>query len=870
MAHMQSARQSVCPSCGRKIEEDWRLCPSCATPLDDSTRTVAPAAPSSHSSTEVEGRFPAGTVIAGRYRVMGLLGRGGMGEVYRAYDLFLDQTVALKFLPQARMSESALLRFRNEVRVARQVSHPNVCRVYDIGFVEGQQFLSMEYVDGEDLGSLLRRIGRLPNDKAIEFSNRICAGLAAAHDRGVLHRDLKPSNIMIDGRGQVRITDFGLAALAAEIPLSDLGSGTPAYMSPEQKSGHEVTTRSDIYALGLVLHEMFTGKQPGQRHSAPSDLVKDLDPAIERVILRCLEEDPRRRPHSAMHVAMALPGGDPIAAALAAGETPSPETVAASREREGFSRRTAIVCFAVILCSVAAVHVTPRSNLLVHAPLEIPPEALADRAQAMLHRFGYTAKPRSTFYGFRVFDPGAHEYVNGLEQARRNAVLTTRQPAILGFWYRQHSGEIVADSFPGSTVRFNSPANDQPGMIRVDLDSTGRLLALEARPDAATAAHVPAEATDWNALLLAAGLDPARLTPVSPRQTPPTIADTRMAWTGSFGPDRTEQVRVEAAAWQGRPVFFQLSGDWQRHSPPPPEQRLIPAAVVLAVAILVSALLVARRNLRDGRSDRRGAARVAAVMFLGWMFAWVLTADHASVLRAPPILIQALSFGAFLAGLYGIVYLALEPYVRRYWPDALIPVTRVLAGRVRDPLVASNVLAGILLTQVWALCLFSALTFWPAKESELSIVWTLEALKSVSSFAGILILAVGVGASVAALLFFVLLLVRIAAGRSWIADAFVVLLIGFFVFPLGAQFVISGCLLTAAALWTIRRLGLLAFLTAGAVMGIGTVFSPFWYTPGSWYADRSLILPVVVTAAAWWALWVIVSSEGRARTATAL
>jgi serine/threonine-protein kinase len=117
----------------------------------------------------------------------------------------------------------------------------------------------MEYLDGEDLDSLLHRIGRLPQDKAIEFARKICAGLAAAHERGVLHRDLKPANIMIDGRGQVRIADFGLAALAAEIPLSDLRSGTPAYMSPEQKAGKEVTTRSDLYSLGLVLHEMFTG-----------------------------------------------------------------------------------------------------------------------------------------------------------------------------------------------------------------------------------------------------------------------------------------------------------------------------------------------------------------------------------------------------------------------------------------------------------------------------------------------------------------------------------------------------------------------------------------------------------------------------------
>src|SRR5262249_39686859 len=162
-----------------------------------------------------------------------------------------------------------------------------------------------EYVGGEDLASLLRRIGRLPQDKAIEFTRKICAGLGAAHERGVLHRDLKPANIMIDGRGHVRITDFGLAGLAAEIPLSDLRSGTPAYMSPEQKQGKEVTTRTDISSLGLVLHEMFPGQpRPSGRGSSPSELVKDLDPALDRLILRCLEEDAKRRPQTALNVAM--------------------------------------------------------------------------------------------------------------------------------------------------------------------------------------------------------------------------------------------------------------------------------------------------------------------------------------------------------------------------------------------------------------------------------------------------------------------------------------------------------------------------------------------------------------------------------------
>src|SRR4051794_19683643 len=186
---------------------------------------------------------------------------------------------------------------------------------------------------------------------------------------------------MIDGRGQVRITDFGLAAVVAELSLSDVRSGTPAYMSPEQKAGQKLTTRSDLYSLGLVLYEMFTGERPTGTAPNPTDLVKDLDPAIERVILRCLEEDPRRRPSSALNVAVHLPGGDPVAAALAAGETPSPEMVAASGEKQGFTPRTAWTCFLGVLVLLAAISaLTGKLSLLARAPLEIPPEGLAFRA----------------------------------------------------------------------------------------------------------------------------------------------------------------------------------------------------------------------------------------------------------------------------------------------------------------------------------------------------------------------------------------------------------------------------------------------------------------------------------------------------------
>src|SRR3984893_12266497 len=314
---------------------------------------------SASSSSSEEGRFVPGTLLGDRYRIVSLLGVGGMGEVYRATDLRLRPQGGLKFLPpEVARDPKFQARFNNEVRIARQVSHPNVCRVYDIGEVEGLAYISMEYVDGEDLHSLLRRIGRVPADKAIEIARKLCAGLAAAHAKGVLHRDLKPSNIMIDGRGQVLILDFGLA-IANQVEGAEVRNGTPAYMSPEQLAGREVTERSDIYSLGLVLYEIFTGQRAfltADRMVTPSaaSAVKDIDPVIERVITRCLEPDATKRPQSALALARMLPGGDPLAEALAAGDTPSPVMVAASGETEGLRPIVAWLLLAGVIVLVTA------------------------------------------------------------------------------------------------------------------------------------------------------------------------------------------------------------------------------------------------------------------------------------------------------------------------------------------------------------------------------------------------------------------------------------------------------------------------------------------------------------------------------------
>ncbi len=271
-----------CTQCAHENSDSARFCAACGAPMAPAKAAApppspappppaAPATPISVTSAETipsgdlpspHGRFEPGTRLGTRYRIVALLGRGGMGEVYRADDLELGQSVALKFLPAGvAASPTELARFRSEVRVARLIAHPNVCRVYDIGEAEGHIFLTMEYIDGEDLASVLRRMGRPTSDKAIEIARQICHGLAAAHEAGMLHRDLKPANVMIDGRGRARITDFGLAGLIDELKRGGEVAGTPAYMAPEQLAEGKVSVRSDLYSLGLVLYELFTGKR---------------------------------------------------------------------------------------------------------------------------------------------------------------------------------------------------------------------------------------------------------------------------------------------------------------------------------------------------------------------------------------------------------------------------------------------------------------------------------------------------------------------------------------------------------------------------------------------------------------------------------
>jgi serine/threonine-protein kinase len=807
-----------------------------------------------------------------------------MGEVYRADDLTLGQPVALKFLPdEAARDEGLLERFKNEVRIARRVSHPNVCRVYDVGEVEGHTFFTMEYVDGEDLASLLRRIGRLPEDKALDIARQLCAGLAAAHTKGVLHRDLKPANIMLDGRGQVVITDFGLAGVVDQIHGAEVRSGTPAYMAPETLAGKEVSTRSDIYSLGLVLYEVFTGKRAfspesmrahGDRTlSRPSSVVRDLNPVIERVILRCLETEPSARPATVLSVAAALPGGDPLAAALAAGETPSPQMVAASGETAGLRPGAAVACLAAVLLALLLVaYLSVHYSALEKMRLDLTPEVLKQKAREMVARLGYAERPVDTASDLR-YDTDFQEYVekNDKPHPDWDAVLAAR-PSVLGFWYRQSPDHMLAEGFrdqllsPGIVTR-NDPPTVLSGMINLELDPQGRLTYFQAIPPQKESAGPSAATFDWNLLFAAAGLDPAQFQKAEPTWNSLADSDTRMAWTGMW-PGTTRPLRVEAAAWHGKPVFFSLIGDWTKpdrvKTPEQSTGKKVQQYVTIALVLsfFFGMIRLARLNYRQGRGDREGALRLAWVMFALEILLWLCRGHMVASIATLGSLMIAISTALFVSGTTWMLYLALEPWVRRRWPQTVISWSRLLSGQFRDPLVGRDILFGVMLGVVWIL-LFQLRAIPMMHLGAAPGLYQTEYLMGGREALGAWLMQIPASILGTLQFFFLLLGLKVVLRKEWLAAiAFVAL----FALPQGlsssyaAVEVPAWILIYAIAVLIVYRFGLIPL--ACAIFTINMLANvPFTADFSAWYMTTSVLALLSVVALAGWGFYQSLGGE---------
>ena len=842
-------------------------------------------------------------MLTKRYRIVGLLGRGGMGEVYRADDLKLGQPVALKFLPPGLEQDARRLeRFLNEVKLARLVSHPNVCRVYDVDEVPstgsgqaGQHYLSMEYVDGEDLSSLLRRIGRLPGDKAIELARQLCAGLAAAHEQGILHRDLKPANVMIDGRGRAKITDFGLAGLPDTIRGEEVRVGTPAYMAPEQLSGKEVSVRSDIYALGLVLYELFTGKpafraedradlarqQTESTPTSPSSHVGDLDPAVERIILRCLEPDPSQRPGSALAVSAALPGGDPLAAALAAGETPSPELVAAQGSANAMSPPVALTLAILIVAGVVlAGFLSSGQTLLSHVQMDKPPAAMIDRAQEIIQAFGFTepvyAEPRDTAFGYSPWQHVIDWIWDNVEPEERMAALADPAFGAMSVWYRQspvtfnpRPSGLGFGSFASGLVGRWNPMWVTTGEILVGLSPAGRLELFVRAPRRFYRGPAVDEEPDWSLPFELAGLNIDDFKPVEPRYQRFMHVEQRAAWVG-VRPGTETEIRIEAGTSEGRLALWatlnQVEMDLQEAQPE--SSRGVSsnewAFYGILTAVLIGAALLTRLNLNRGRADRRGAWRLGIFAMVITLAVELLRSHHLSTEYAMLALYPVVGQGLFVGAIIMVLYTAIEPYARRVWPSMLVSWSRLL-GRTsrawRDPLLGRSVLGG--LAAGTALLFVGYLTHvilgWvqegPVKPSIGYWSGLLGQRYALATILGTVTWSIGQSVS----LTFMLVVGKLVLRRTWlavVAAGVIYMFMSGLVQPTLEETIVIGtqaALVTAVHIGVLLRYGLVGLIVAVFLGNIGQLTRTADWT--AWHSQPAIMAIVVIAALAAYGYW---------------
>ena len=303
-----------CPKCKSDNPETATFCADCGTNL-----SLAKDVDVTEIIERPKEELTTGSLFAGRYQIIEELGKGGMGKVYKANDTKINEKIALKLIkPEISSDKKTIERFSNELKFARKIRHNNVCQMFDLNEEEGSHYITMEYVRGEDLKRLIRKMGQLSVGQVIPIAKQVCEGLAEAHRLGVIHRDLKPQNIMVDEEGNARIMDFGIARSITGKGITGAGVmiGTPEYMSPEQGEVKEVDQRSDIYSLGVILYEMVTGRVPfegetpvgiAMKHKSempkhPKELNAQIPDDLNLVILKCLEKDKEKRYQSAGEV----------------------------------------------------------------------------------------------------------------------------------------------------------------------------------------------------------------------------------------------------------------------------------------------------------------------------------------------------------------------------------------------------------------------------------------------------------------------------------------------------------------------------------------------------------------------------------------
>jgi serine/threonine-protein kinase len=651
-------------------------------------------------------------------------------------------------------------------------------------------------------------------------------------------------------------------------------------MAPEQLAGKEVTTKSDIYSLGLILYEILTGKRAFEAATLPeliklrehgtltnpSALVRDLDPLIERVILRCLESDPAKRPASALQVAAALPGGDPLAAALAAGETPSPEMVAAAGATEGIHPHLALGLLLFVLVGlVAFLFVQERTQLTNKISLEIPTDVLVHHATEVIQSLGYPAASEDAAYEFDTDSVYLHYIQQHNKTPNRWDSLYDERPASIYFWYRQsprlmRPQRFFSSSGAGKVTTFDPPMAVS-GMVSVSLDTLGRLIHLEAVSPQKDSPDTNPAPPDWNRLFSAAGLDISSFRSVDSEWTPLTWGDARAAWLGAVPGHPDIPLRIEAASYRGKPVFFDLIYPWtiaDRDVPAAPSaQKRIGVMILVAlfVALIVSSLVIVRYNLRHKRGDTRGAFRLGTFVFVTFMAMWILRAHHVAAIDELDLILLAFAWALLATALIVILYLALEPLVRRKAPQTIIGWSRLLAGQFRDPLVGRDLSYGVAYGVILVLFETSDNFVLPLFGKLPPIPGTIagETLLGMRQTVGDLLFTIPFFMFYSLIIFFLLSLLRLVLRIDALAFI-VVALLGALTSGGGEyraiDFVFAG-FLYITFLFVLKRFGLLVLVVGLVVQNVLIVF-PTTSHLSRWYAAPSLLGLTVLAALAFY------------------
>jgi serine/threonine-protein kinase len=827
------------------------------------------------------------------YKVLEKLGEGGMGKVYLAEDTSLKRKVALKFLPASLADDPiAHKRFLREAESAAGLDHPFICHINEVSSTEdGQNFISMEFVLGQSLKDRLAK-GLLPIQDALQLGIELAEALEVAHQAGVVHRDLKPANIMLTVQGHAKVMDFGLAKklepeegdehdITAGLTLEGTTLGTLPYMSPEQARGEQADHRSDIFAFGIVLYEVITGVHPFRKRTRvetlSSILTEDPDPIsqyveavpqlLDDLITRALAKSPSDRPRDMSELRNCL-ANLAIANLTLDGETPSPSIVAAAGSVGTIRLLPASACVATIILGLAYLLWASELSLIHRVGLTRSPELLAEDARQIIQAFGYDEPFADWVYDFSR----NRDFLDHVEKAdnspRRWDRLDRPRPAGITFWYRE--SPVPMASTTGPLVSYTDPPPLVAGMKSLRLGPDGLLIEFQAVP-VGEDKDFPAVTTDWELVFEKAGLELERFEIIQSNWLPPVYADSTRSWEGTYPQEPEVRIRVEGGQCRGRLVYFRIFEPWTT------ERRFMTSdhttaqtvagviAAVLVLTLVVGSLILARRNVRRGRGDPQGAFRLSSFLFVASMISWLFRADHVADLGGEAVLLfHAASSALFFSAIVWLLYVVLEPYLRRRWPEGCISWNRLLSGRIGDPLIARDLLIGATAGVLTAAFSYLRLVlpnlmgtlppgpFWIDDRLLLGLRYLSADLVDGLSIA----ILNGLG------FFFLLFLIRLVFRRDWIAPVLVFLLICLVqvLVPHHPDGPLVWEILILALIWPLIVYVMLRF---GLLAGIASMFvsnvllsNPLSADLSVFFVEAAVFPLVVVAAIAGYGFWI--------------